>query len=130
MKAWSFGLLMMVMAPFSIASPATDALFEQYKQDSQAQASISEGRQLWFKAHEVEGEERSCISCHGRDLTVAGKHVRTMKLIEPMSQKVNSDRFKDKKKIEKWFKRNCKWVLGRECTSQEKSNILIFLLAE
>ncbi|MEA3244387.1 MAG: DUF1924 domain-containing protein, partial [Pseudomonadota bacterium] len=33
----------------------------------------------------------------------------------------------DGKKIEKWFKRNCKWTLGRECTAQEKADFLAYI---
>ena len=97
---------------------------------SQVQASVSEGKRLWYKSQIIDGQERSCATCHGLDLTLAGKHQRTMKLIEPMSQKVNNKRFRSEKKVEKWFKRNCKWAWGRECSSQEKSDILMFLLAE
>jgi hypothetical protein len=47
-----------------------------------------------------------------------------------MSMKVNAERFTDVKKIEKWFKRNCKDAWGRECTVQEKADFLTFLLAQ
>ena len=97
---------------------------------SQVQASVSEGKRLWYKPQIINGQERSCTTCHGLDPTLPGRHQRTLKLIEPMSQKINNKRFKSEKKVEKWFKRNCKWAWGRECTSQEKSDILMFLLAE
>jgi len=42
-----------------------------------------------------------------------------------MSPSVNPDRLTDSKKVNKWFKRNCKWTLGRECTAQEKSNFFL-----
>jgi len=29
--------------------------------------------------------------------------------------------------VAKWFRRNCKTVLGRECTAQEKGDILTYL---
>ena len=47
-----------------------------------------------------------------------------------MAPSVNPKRLTDRSKIEKWFKRNCKWTLGRECTPQEKGDILTFLLAQ
>ena len=37
-------------------------------------------------------------------------------------------RFKKLKKVEKWFKRNCKWTFGRTCTEQEKGDMLAYLL--
>lgn len=44
-----------------------------------------------------------------------------------MSPAVNPKRLSDPKKIEKWFLRNCKWTLGRECTPQEKGDYLTYL---
>ena len=64
---------------------------------------------------------------HSADLTSTGKHVRTGKKIKPLAPSVNPKRLTDTKKIEKWFKRNCKWTLGRECTPQEKGNVLAFI---
>ena len=71
--------------------------------------------------------ERSCTSCHTKDLTAAGKHIKTNKVIKPMAPSSNAERFTDSKKVEKWFKRNCKWTIGRECTAQEKSNFLVYI---
>ena len=34
------------------------------------------------------------------------------------------------KKIEKWFKRNCKEAWGRECTAQEKADFLTYLITQ
>ena len=41
-----------------------------------------------------------------------------------MAPSVNPKRFTDLKKVEKWFRRNCKWTWGRECNAQEKADIL------
>ncbi len=56
-----------------------------------------------------------------------GKHNRTGKMIKPISPTVNPERLTDIKKIKKWLLRNCKWTFGRECTTQEKGNILLWL---
>ena len=45
--------------------------------------------------------------------------------IDPMSA---PGRFTDPAKVEKWFKRNCSDVLGRECTALEKGDSLAYLL--
>jgi hypothetical protein len=71
--------------------------------------------------------ERSCASCHTSDPRNPGKHVTTGKAIKPMAPSVNARRFTDTKKIEKWFKRNCRWTLGRECNAQEKADLLSYL---
>ena len=78
----------------------------------------------------------SCAACHrltdpvGLTLEVfdvAGRHVRTQKPIAPMAPSVNHERLSDTRSIEKWLRRNCKWTLGRECTPQEKGDLLMYL---
>ncbi|MCW8907187.1 MAG: DUF1924 domain-containing protein, partial [Sedimenticola sp.] len=49
------------------------------------------------------------------------------KAIEPMAPTVNPKRLTEVKQIKKWFVRNCKWTLGRECTAQEKGDFLAYL---
>ncbi len=44
-----------------------------------------------------------------------------------MSPSAYPERLTDSKKVNKWFKRNCKWTYGRECTAQEKSNFLVYI---
>ncbi|WP_298395149.1 DUF1924 domain-containing protein [uncultured Azonexus sp.] len=68
----------------------------------------------------------ACTSCHGNDPRAAGKTL-TGKLIEPMALSVSPGRYADPAKVEKWFKRNCNEVLGRECTPLEKGDWLAFV---
>ncbi|GMR06070.1 MAG: hypothetical protein BMS9Abin25_0653 [Gammaproteobacteria bacterium] len=89
--------------------------------------SAERGRILWNQKHTISGQPRSCASCHTSNPRQAGKHVRTGKPIKPMAQSVNSGRFSDPKKTAKWFKRNCKWTLGRECSEQEKGDFASYL---
>jgi len=44
-----------------------------------------------------------------------------------MSPVTTPTRLPDNQKIEKWFKRNCKWTFGRECTLQEKGDLILFM---
>ena len=87
------------------------------------------GKQLWNRAFSGKPPftERSCTTCHTDNLKKTGKHTRTGKIIKPLAPSINSERLSDINKIEKWFKRNCKWTLGRECNAQEKSDILAFI---
>lgn len=71
----------------------------------------------------------SCASCHGATPLAAGKHAKTGKPIAPLAPAANAERFTDAAKIEKWFRRNCNDVLGRECTAIEKGDILSWLLS-
>jgi hypothetical protein len=89
--------------------------------------STQRGEELWNRKFTVSAQPRSCATCHTSDPRLAGKHLRTSKLIKPMAPSVNPDRFTDQRKSEKWFKRNCKWTLGRVCTEQEKGDLLEYL---
>ncbi|MCK5721690.1 MAG: DUF1924 domain-containing protein, partial [Gammaproteobacteria bacterium] len=40
---------------------------------------------------------------------------------------VNQASLSKVKKIKKWFKRNCKWTTGKECSAQVKADILAFI---
>ena len=92
-----------------------------------AQSDAERGRQFWNQPFVVDGQQRSCTSCHGSNPREVGKHQRTGKPIEPMSPAVNPQRLTDQKKMQKWFTRNCKWTLGRECTVQEQADVIEFL---
>jgi hypothetical protein len=70
----------------------------------------------------------SCSSCHTDNPAAEGKHAETGKLIKPFAPAANDERFTDMKKVKKWFKRNCNDVLDRECTAQEKGDLLTYLL--
>ena len=75
-----------------------------------------------------QGREWSCGSCHGAVPTQAGKHASTGKSISPLAPAFNPERFTDPAKTEKWFRRNCNDVLGRECSAAEKADVLSWLL--
>jgi hypothetical protein len=69
----------------------------------------------------------SCTVCHTKDprnvgQTLAGKE------IDPMAVSTNPRRYTDQQKAEKWFGRNCRNVLGRECTATEKGDFITFML--
>lgn len=106
-----------------------DDLMVQYQSQGASEANAQQGMQQWTEIHtnNSDGEARSCAACHSKDLHVKGKHVNTGKVIDPLAPSVNAERLTDVAKIEKWFKRNCKWTLGRECSVQEKSNFLQFI---
>jgi len=110
-------------------SAAVDSLLQNYAAQGAATADAERGKRMWEEKFNRDGEfpERSCASCHTQDLTRTGIHVKTNKEIKPMTPSVNPKRLTDSKKIEKWFKRNCKWTLGRECTALEKADFLAYI---
>jgi hypothetical protein len=82
------------------------------------------GQQLFTQRH---GHEWSCASCHGERPTTEGRHAATGKTIAPMAPAFNPQRFTDPAKTEKWFRRNCNDVIGRECTADEKADVIAWL---
>jgi hypothetical protein len=77
---------------------------------------------------QANGELASCSGCHTDNPKAIGK-TRAHKAIEPLAPVANRERFSDPAKVEKWFKRNCKDVLARECTAQEKADFVAFLIS-
>jgi hypothetical protein len=114
------------------ASPVAEALLREY----QAQAgrerpgfSAEAGRKLFLAEVVVDGKAGSCAGCQTPDPRRQGR-TPAGKLIEPLAPSANPDRFTDRGDVEKWFKRNCKQVLGRECSAEEKGNFVTYLLAQ
>ena len=70
----------------------------------------------------------SCSTCHTDNPAAQGKHSETDKIIKPLAPAANEERFTDMKKVANWIKRNCNDVLDRECTVQEKGDVLTYLL--
>jgi mono/diheme cytochrome c family protein len=101
------------------------ALLNAYSAKAGAAPQPARGQQFFNMTH---GREWSCASCHGAVPVQGGKHAATGKPIGAMAPAFNSDRFTDAAKTEKWFRRNCNDVAGRECTAAEKADVLGWLL--
>jgi hypothetical protein len=71
----------------------------------------------------------ACTSCHGKDTRAAGRTLAG-KTIEPVALSASPARYTDPAKVEKWFKRNCNEVLGRDCSAQEKGDWLSYMLGQ
>jgi hypothetical protein len=92
-------------------------------------ASVARGEKLYRAKSNAGAEAEACASCHGDDARARGRHVKTHKEIEPLAPVANKERFTDPAKVEKWFRRNCKEVLGRACTVQEKADFTAYVLS-
>ncbi|MBA3998218.1 MAG: hypothetical protein C0489_04500 [Candidatus Accumulibacter sp.] len=90
------------------------------------QAFSAERGHAFFKA--AHGGDWSCASCHTDNPAQAGAHVVTKKRIEPLAPAANPKRFTDPARVDKWFRRNCKDVLSRACSAEEKGDVLAYLL--
>jgi hypothetical protein len=90
-------------------------------------ASAARGRTPFTARH---GKDWSCSTCHTSNPRGAGRHTVTGKTIAPLAPGANPERFSDERKVEKWFTRNCRDVLGRECTPAEKADIMAWLIGQ
>jgi hypothetical protein len=119
-------LLSMLTVPAAAESP--QQILAAYQQQA-GSASAARGEKFFFaKVVQPNGEKAGCTTCHTDNPKAVGK-TRAHKTIEPLAPIANRERFTDPAKVEKWFKRNCKDVLERECTVQEKADFVAFLIS-
>ena len=127
-KTWP---LLLALVPAALALPAAAAtttpaaLLAGYQAQAAKPADAERGRQLFVSR---QGGEWSCASCHQNPPTTAGRHAGTGKTIDALAPAFNPRRFSDEAKVEKWFRRNCKDVMERECTAGEKADVLAWLI--
>ncbi len=108
-----------ILAGFAAEAKADDATFSAF--------SAERGKRLFLDQH-AGGKPKTpaCTSCHSKDPRANGK-TRAGKLIKPMAVAKNPIRFTKAKKVAKWFRRNCKSVLGRECRAVEKGDFITYM---
>ena len=125
-------------AAAAVAQPAArDQILADYlAQAKQADATFAgfnaERGAALFRTRHPGGDSATpaCTSCHGEDPRSPGQNVKTGKPIEPMAVSANPKRYTNKADVEKWFKRNCNQVLGRECTPAEKGDFITFMMSQ
>jgi hypothetical protein len=127
-------VLFLGLAPLGLAAHADTVsdLLKQYESQGAARFTAATAEAMWTKTfpEAKTGEQRKCSLCHSEDLKRTGKHAVTGKPIEPLAPSANPKRLTDSEHVEKWFSRNCKWTLGRECTPQEKGDFLVMIRAK
>jgi hypothetical protein len=107
---------------YASAAKAADPAFSGF--------SATRGKVLHTQAFASgKADTPACTSCHGNDTRGAGRNPAG-KAIDPMALSVSPSRYSDPAKVEKWFKRNCNEVLGRECTPREKGDWLSFMISQ
>jgi len=121
--------LTVAFAPGARPDSVLDGRLSAYRQQGASDFSAARGQAMWGEARGQPrpGEAQSCADCHGADVTLPGMHLRTRKPIEALAPSVNPKRLSDVATIEKWFLRNCKGTWGRECSAQEKGDLLLFI---
>ena len=122
--------ILLLSIPFAKADENTvNTLMKSYQSQGAKKGNAQRGEQFWNKTFSGKAPftERSCKSCHTSNLKNKGEHVRTGKILKPLAPSVNQLSLSKVKKVNKWFKRNCKWTIGSECSAQTKADILAFI---
>lgn len=130
MKTVIASLFMMGMASAHAATPAellSGYRAEGARQVAGFQPSAQRGAEFHARKFGVSAKLASCASCHTDDPAQAGRHVVTDKAIKPLAPAANAERFSDPAKVEKWFRRNCTEVVGRECSAAEKADYIAYV---
>ena len=127
-------LLAALFLPLSSFAAPRDDLLAQYasaaKAASPAFAGFSAARGEKLHVTKFAGgkpDTPACTACHADSPRSAGR-TPAGKVIEAVAVSVTPTRYTDPAKVEKWFKRNCNDVLGRECTALEKGDWLSFMI--
>jgi len=122
-----FGLIFLnlIAARSALSQTSPNDILVHYQAQAETQADSMRGQVLFNTRH---GNDWSCSTCHGSPPTISGKHASSGKGILPLAPAANDKSLTSLKKTEKWFRRNCRDVLSRECTAQEKTDVVSYLL--
>jgi mono/diheme cytochrome c family protein len=125
-RTTSAGIVLALLLPAGVGA-APDAIQASYRAQGAGPFDAQAGASAWQRNIAAAGETRSCSTCHGADPRQPGRHPRTGKRIEPLAPSANPQALADEGNVEKWFARNCKWTWGRECSAQEKGDLVEYL---
>ena len=114
------------LAPARAADTSIGDQLRHWSAQAGRPGDAERGRAFFETRH---GGEWSCASCHGAPPTGAGRHAVTGKSVEPLAPARNPRAFTDAARVDKWFRRNCRDVLARECSAPEKADVLAYLEA-
>lgn len=116
---------LLFFASLHAVAATSEELLAGYTAQAGQPAQVARGEAFFKASH---GQAWQCVSCHGQSPMSGGRHASTDKVIEPLAPAANAKRFTDSAKVEKWFRRNCKDVLARECSAAEKADVLAWLI--
>lgn len=118
-------LVALACAPAWAADTTPAQQLERFAAQAGGAPSAERGRAFFTMPH---GGEWSCASCHGTQPVAPGKHASTGKAIDALAPAGNPQAFTDAARVDKWFRRNCRDVLQRECSAAEKADVIAWLL--
>ena len=129
-------LLSSLLLPLSGFAAIRDDLLASYATTAKAATpsfsgfSAARGEKLYgMKFTGGKPDTPSCTTCHSGNPRGAGR-TPAGKAIDALAVSVTPTRYTDPAKVEKWFKRNCTEVLGRECTPLEKGDWLSYMISQ
>lgn len=114
-------------------SAARQAILKTYQAEIPGFTGFEAGRgEALYRAVVAGSDPRitGCTSCHTANPRQPGQNAKTGRGIDPVAVSVSPDRFTDAEKVEKQFSRDCKTVLNRACTPQEKGDYITFLMGQ
>lgn len=129
--AYLASMLVCMQSMVAIAG-VSEELLSEYAANANTPFSAAKGEELWTTSYisDKNPQQRSCASCHTEKLRTEGRHAKTNKIISPIAPSQNSERLTKRKTIEKWFRRNCKWTMNRECTAEEKGHFIKYIQSQ
>jgi hypothetical protein len=125
LRAVAVSLCMAMATAAAAAADTTPArLLERFAAEAGRPGQPEAGQTFFTRTH---GGTWSCASCHGEQPTLRGRHASTGKAIAALAPAANRSAFTDTAQVDKWFRRNCRDVLRRECSAGEKADVLAWL---
>jgi len=125
------GLLLCVPGLMGWSGGATAATPAQIMNAYAAQAgsppSAERGEKL-FMSKNKGGPFESCTDCHTASPTRTGRDQVAEKSMPALAPAANARRLTDALRVETAFRLNCKDVLSRECSAQEKADVMSWLI--
>ena len=109
-----------------------DAILAGYAAKARTAAFSAQRGEVLFRTKWAGGDARtaSCTACHTDNPRQPGRNAKTGRSIEPVAVSINPGRFTDAATVEKQFARDCRSVLGRECTPLEKGDYITFMAGQ
>lgn len=119
-------ILLLLLSSASYAE-TPQQIGQAYAAEAKITASAQRGEAFFRQRFGHNDKMPGCTSCHTDSPLKAGEHVVTGKSIKPLAVSANAERFSDAAKVEKWFGRNCKEVVGRACSPGEKADFVAYM---
>lgn len=129
----AFAAIVLLAVPLqAMAGPRDDVLAQYAAQVPEFSGFSAQRGEVLFRTQWAGGDARTpaCTACHTGNPKGPGQNAKTGRPIEPVAVSVNPKRFTDPAEVEKQFGRDCKNVLGRACTAQEKGDYITFMAGQ